>query len=152
MRATPPSLRMSAGTRSSAITATAPASSAIRASSAVVTSMITPPLSISARPLLTRMVASSDMAGILVPLPAMLPRFSIASTKRCKDAGSPGNEWNYRDDRGRRSAPPCPLNRRGGDRDPASRRAGARAGEPLLDRLRNRDPRHLVVEAQGELE
>ena len=34
MRATPPSTRMSAGTRSSAITATAPASSAIRACSA----------------------------------------------------------------------------------------------------------------------
>jgi hypothetical protein len=50
MRATPPSLRMSAGTRSSAMTATAPASSAMRASSGVVTSMITPPLSICARP------------------------------------------------------------------------------------------------------
>src|SRR5215212_4052200 len=53
MRATPPSLRMSAGTRSSAMTATAPASSAIFAWSAVVTSMMTPPLSISARPRLT---------------------------------------------------------------------------------------------------
>ncbi len=52
IRATPPSLRMSAGTRSSAITATAPASSAIFACSGVVTSMITPPLSISARPVL----------------------------------------------------------------------------------------------------
>src|SRR5690348_17169350 len=47
---------MSAGTRSSAITAHAPASSATRACSAVTTSMITPPLSISARPLLTRIV------------------------------------------------------------------------------------------------
>ena len=54
MRATPPSLRMSAGTRSSAITAQAPASSAMRACSAVVTSMMTPPLSISARPTFTR--------------------------------------------------------------------------------------------------
>ena len=54
MRATPPSLRMSAGTRSSAITAQAPASSAIFACAAVVTSMITPPLSISARPTFTR--------------------------------------------------------------------------------------------------
>ncbi len=54
MRATPPSLRMSAGTRSSAITAQAPACSAMRACSAVVTSMITPPLSISARPTFTR--------------------------------------------------------------------------------------------------
>ena len=50
MRATPPSRRMSAGTRSSAMTATAPASSAMRASSGVVTSMMTPPLSIWARP------------------------------------------------------------------------------------------------------
>src|SRR5687767_4451851 len=65
MRATPPSRRMSAGTRSRAITATAPASSAIRASSALVTSMITPPFSISARPLFTRMVPSSAMALIL---------------------------------------------------------------------------------------
>src|SRR3954471_7693771 len=59
IRATPPAARMSAGTRSRAITAQAPASSAIRACSAVVTSMITPPLSISARPRLTRNVARS---------------------------------------------------------------------------------------------
>ena len=59
MRATPPSARMSAGTRSSAITAAAPASSAIRACSALTTSMITPPLSISARPALTRNVPVS---------------------------------------------------------------------------------------------
>src|SRR5205823_14427386 len=50
----PPSLRMSDGTRSSAITAQAPAFSAIFACSAFVTSMITPPLSISASPTLTR--------------------------------------------------------------------------------------------------
>src|SRR6266508_3668770 len=56
IRATPPSLRMSAGTRSRAITAQAPASSAILAWSAVVTSMITPPFSISARPDFTRNV------------------------------------------------------------------------------------------------
>jgi hypothetical protein len=59
MRATPPSRRMSAGTRSSAITATAPAASAILACSASTTSMITPPLSISASPLLTRIVPYS---------------------------------------------------------------------------------------------
>src|SRR5918992_5808901 len=59
MRATPPAARMSAGTRSSAITAAAPASSAMRAWSAVTTSMITPPLSISARPLFTRKVPVS---------------------------------------------------------------------------------------------
>src|SRR5438132_13802839 len=69
MRATPPSRRMSAGTRSSAITAQAPASSAMRAASAVVTSMITPPLSISARPVLTLSVPTS-MPPIL---PADLP-------------------------------------------------------------------------------
>ena len=56
IRDTPPSARMSAGTRSSAITATAPASSAIFACSAVTTSMMTPPLSISAIPRLTREV------------------------------------------------------------------------------------------------
>src|SRR5918992_4867056 len=65
MRATPPSRRMSAGTRSSAMTATAPASSAIRACSAVVTSMITPPFSISARPLFTRIVPMSAIGEIL---------------------------------------------------------------------------------------
>src|SRR5258708_7269861 len=54
MRATPPSRRMSAGTRSRAITATAPASSAILACSALTTSMMTPPRSISARPRFTR--------------------------------------------------------------------------------------------------
>src|SRR5579871_5600736 len=47
---------MSAGTRSSAITAQAPASSATLAWSAVTTSMITPPFNISARPLFTRIV------------------------------------------------------------------------------------------------
>ena len=54
--ATPPWARMSAGTRSSAITATAPASSAIFACSGVTTSMMTPPLSMSAMPRLTRLV------------------------------------------------------------------------------------------------
>src|SRR4051812_34187649 len=56
IRDTPPWARMSAGTRSRAITATAPASSAILACSGVTTSMITPPLSISAIPRLTRAV------------------------------------------------------------------------------------------------
>ena len=54
MRATPPSLRISDGTRSSAITAAAPAFSAIMACSALVTSMMTPPFSISASPTFTR--------------------------------------------------------------------------------------------------
>ena len=60
IRATPPSLRISAGTRSNAITATAPASSAILACSALITSIMTPPLSISAMPCLT--------LGVPVPL------------------------------------------------------------------------------------
>ncbi len=54
MRATPPSARICAGTRSRAMTATAPAFSAMEACSALVTSMMTPPLSISARPVLRR--------------------------------------------------------------------------------------------------
>src|SRR5689334_9318288 len=65
MRATPPSRRMSAGTRSSAMTAQAPASSAIFACSALTTSMITPPLSISARPPLTLIVPTSCIDRIL---------------------------------------------------------------------------------------
>src|SRR5690348_17870205 len=56
MRDTPPWARMSAGTRSSAITAEAPASSAMRACSALTTSMMTPPLSISGKLRLTRRV------------------------------------------------------------------------------------------------
>ena len=63
IRDTPPWARMSAGTRSSAITATAPASSAILACSAVTTSMITPPLSISAMPRLTRVVPVTGPRG-----------------------------------------------------------------------------------------
>ena len=47
MRATPPAARDLTGTLSNAITATAPASSAILACSGVVTSMMTPPLMIS---------------------------------------------------------------------------------------------------------
>ena len=46
IRATPPAARMSAGMRSKAMTAAAPACSAIRACSGVVTSIITPPFSI----------------------------------------------------------------------------------------------------------
>ena len=46
MRDTPPAARMSAGMRSSAMTAAAPAASAMQACSGVVTSMMTPPFSI----------------------------------------------------------------------------------------------------------
>src|SRR3954468_19457753 len=54
MRATPPSARICAGTRSSAITAQAPDRSAISAWRASVTSMMTPPFSISAKPVFSR--------------------------------------------------------------------------------------------------
>jgi len=67
MRATPPSFRMSEGTRSRAITAQAPAFSAMRACSALVTSMMTPPFNISARPTFTRQ--SLAVAAVPFPLP-----------------------------------------------------------------------------------
>src|ERR671910_1241501 len=76
MRATPPSRRMSAGTRSSAITAAAPASSAIFACSGVTTSMITPPLSISARPALTLKVPVS-MCPLRIELPGARLRAAL---------------------------------------------------------------------------
>ncbi len=72
IRATPPSFRMSEGTRSSAITATAPASSAIFACSGVVTSMITPPLSISARPVLRARVPVFFSVMVGQPLSKLL--------------------------------------------------------------------------------
>src|ERR1700710_1759123 len=72
IRATPPWARMSAGTRSRAITATAPASSAIFAWSGVTTSMITPPLSISAIPRLTREVPCSGAVVLSGVLSAMV--------------------------------------------------------------------------------
>src|ERR1044071_8261755 len=65
IRDTPPWARMSAGTRSSAMTETAPASSAILACSGVTTSMITPPRSISANPRLTRAVPTARSAPLL---------------------------------------------------------------------------------------
>src|SRR5712664_4199364 len=74
MRATPPSLRMSEGTRSSAITAQAPAFSAIFACSALVTSMMTPPFSISARPTFTR-----HSFEPLLPLPLPFTFFASIS-------------------------------------------------------------------------
>ena len=73
IRDTPPCARMSAGTRSSAITATAPAASAILACSGVTTSMMTPPLSISAMPRFTR----------AVPVCSMLAEESAAALFTC---------------------------------------------------------------------
>src|SRR5277367_5151207 len=76
MRATPPSLRMSEGTRSRAITAQAPAFSAMRACSAVVTSMMTPPLSISARPTFTRH-SLEPLAPFALPFTFLLSMFDL---------------------------------------------------------------------------
>src|SRR5690554_908625 len=76
MRATPPWARMSAGTRSRAMTATAPASSAIFACSAVTTSMMTPPFSISASPRFTRLDPTLGAAlseELLVVMGLILP-------------------------------------------------------------------------------
>src|SRR5207237_10931944 len=67
-----PSRRMSAGTRSRALTATAPASSAILACSAVTTSMMTPPLSISAKPALTFQV---PFRSFILPEPSATGSF-----------------------------------------------------------------------------
>ena len=69
MRATPPSRRMSAGTRSSAMTAHAPASSAILACSPVTTSMMTPPFNISARPRFTGYVPVARGEELLEVMP-----------------------------------------------------------------------------------
>ncbi len=71
IRATPPEARMSAGTRSSAMTATAPASSAIFAWSGVTTSMMTPPLSIWARPFLVAQVDVSRVMWLWLRTPAL---------------------------------------------------------------------------------
>src|SRR3954469_1247093 len=74
IRDTPPCARMSAGTRSNAMTATAPAPSAMRACSGVTTSMITPPLSISAMPRLTRAVPVWLLADPFDPAAPLIPR------------------------------------------------------------------------------
>ena len=81
MRATPPSRRMSEGTRSSAITADAPASSAILACSGVTTSMMTPPRNISASPRFTRAV---PVVRSLVMTPS-LPTRSCACSRYWAD-------------------------------------------------------------------
>ncbi len=118
MRATPPSRRMSAGTRSSAITAHAPAFSAITACSALTTSMITPPLSISARPLLTRMVPVSAMRGSVASCPLPRPR---AAGGRSRGAG--GRR------RGRRVVAGRRRSRRGAASGSAAPALGARRQE-----------------------
>src|SRR3990167_502957 len=79
--ATPPCERMSEGTRSSAMTATAPASSAIFACSALVTSMMTPPFCMRANPAFSGNVPFDDFftifrAFIRTKVYCIMPRMS----------------------------------------------------------------------------
>src|SRR3954447_1753274 len=78
IRAMPPWARMSAGTRWRAMTATAPASSAIFACSGVTTSMMTPPFSCSAMP---RLTASVPVVGVVAL------RSSATGTASISDVG-----------------------------------------------------------------
>src|SRR5689334_24658959 len=129
IRATPPWARMSAGTRSSAITATAPASSAIFAWSGVTTSMITPPLSISAMPRLTRVVpvtrSSLRSSGCCS---AMLPML-VLGRRRGRFGGSGGQRLPADEQ--------DPLD----DGDRAQRR-----DQPDGDLVEPRDPEHVTEE------
>ena len=92
MRETPPSRRMSAGTRSSAMTAVAPASSAMRAWSGVTTSMITPPFNISARPRLTRNVPVWRADGVVAAAAAVRGSAApeLGSFMASQSRGGPG--------------------------------------------------------------
>src|SRR6266851_5140787 len=94
MRATPPSLRISEGTRSSAITAHAPAFSAIFACSALVTSMITPPLSISARPTFTRH-SFDPLLPLPLPFTFFASIFRLLSQLEFRDGVSPSNLFHF---------------------------------------------------------
>src|SRR6266542_2544251 len=133
MRATPPSARMSAGTRSSAMTATAPASSAIFACSAVVTSMITPPLSISASPVLTRSVPVSMSMGTSRSILTREPHESRKAPRSRSLRPRPVYSWVPGPDR-----PAGVVRARGRRTDPAS---GGRHGEGRGEQLDPRVPR-----------
>ena len=89
MRATPPSARIMAGTRSRAMTDVAPASSAMRACSTFITSMMTPPLSISARPTFRRRLVAVKLLFSLFRH-GLRPRFGAASGPAARD-GKPHN-------------------------------------------------------------
>src|SRR5664280_347499 len=104
IRATPPSRRMSAGTRSRAMTATAPASSATLACSASTTSMITPPRSISASPRFTVKVpvgrafesgsrAVSAIVHILLPATRVVARTRHRPPPRGGRCRQSGRTW-----------------------------------------------------------
>src|SRR5882762_6701492 len=94
MRATPPSLRISEGTRSSAITAHAPAFSAIFACSALVTSMITPPLSISARPTFTRH-SFDPLLALPLPFTFFASILGLLSQLELLDGVAPSNLFHF---------------------------------------------------------
>src|SRR6476619_958193 len=163
IRETPPWARMSAGTRSRAMTATAPASSAMRACSAVTTSMMTPPLSISAMPRLTRVVPVVLVPVALVPdcwSPAgVLPEVGVVLTMSCFPV-----YWSGAATKGR---PPCrvpttrsvrqPQRAAGRRRACSPRPPGSHRGEVLrrlvveLDGVRHRRVAGEVEEADGPL-
>src|SRR5215207_11421369 len=101
---------MSAGTRSSAITAQAPASSAIFACSGVTTSMITPPFNISARPVLTLKVARSAIATHIswlasLPTRSRVLAYGLKATPLRRVAQVQGG----RERKPRPQAPPAPV-------------------------------------------
>src|ERR1035437_172375 len=99
IRETPPWVRMSAGTRSRAITATAPASSAILACSGVTTSMMTPPLSISAIPRLTLEVPVAGTLMVVscadktVPLPGVSRGFWVPTHIRASETADDNRQF-----------------------------------------------------------
>src|SRR5258708_14214149 len=97
MRATRPSWRISEGTRSSAIAARAPAFSAIFACSAFVTSMITPPLSISARPPFTRH-SFEPLLPLPLPFTFFASIFRLLSQLEFLAGVSPSNLFSLRRD------------------------------------------------------
>jgi hypothetical protein len=88
MRATPPSARIMAGTRSRAMTETAPASSAMRACSTFITSMMTPPLSISARPTLRRRLVPVKLLFSLIPAWS-----STSEREKTRASQASGRRW-----------------------------------------------------------
>src|ERR1700729_938392 len=126
IRATPPAARMSAGIRSSAITATAPASWAIAACSGVTTSMMTPPLSICASPRLTVAVPLLSMSLFYQAFPMRTlgtPLWRAGALPRRRLAGRNGGALLGRQRGGdhRSERPLSPdrdiwVRRRGGDR------------------------------------
>src|SRR2546428_1114603 len=127
MRATPPSLRISEGTRSSAITAVAPACSAINACSALVTSIMTPPFSISAKPTFNRNVSS-----ILSPrdTPRSDMRLSNHRRRGLRAPGRPGS-FHHRCENFSQNRNTCPdlLRREPGEAQTQAAGIGPRYGE-----------------------